>query len=1020
MVLLQAGRSPGTIAVEHEGSRLTYRELAGAADRLSARLRSLGVTGETPVGLYTERGPELVIGMLGILGSGAACLPLRPGQPADRASTLFRDAGVEFVVTGSRTRADGLDEVRLVPVDRVEQPRDGVPARRAPVHREPLPGDPGVDHGRPHQDDRAFVLYTSGSTGIPKAVELTHTGLVHLFAHMVSTHKITREDRVLSFSAIGGDMCVEEIFLALCGGATVVMGEDIVDTAPRFYAACARLRLTVLGLPTAYWHHLTGHASGKPPHSPDHVRLVLIGGDRALPSHIGHWFSPDGPGIPLVNAYGPTETTINAVQHRFTDAQDLAPGRETPIGRPLPGVHVYVLDDALQPQPLGVPSELYIGGIGVARGYLGQPARTAERFVPDPYAPHAGARCYRTGDMVRWRPDGLLEYLGRTDDQVKIRGFRVEPGEITAHLRRHPDIGDAAVVRTAESDDDPRLVAYVVAADGRPCPGHDELRAFLARTLPDHMVPAAFHPLPRLPRTGNGKVDRRALPTPRIPDPAPAQPRTPLEKQLTALWSEVLSCSAVGIHDNFFELGGHSLQTVQLADRVSTATGRDVPVRLVLRHPTVAALAEAIMNLPPDAPRTHTPEPRATPTPRDTGTSSDFVRFEHRPLHALIEAGELPPVDAATVSCIPESLLRRRGLEWEEYLDDWCQGVPLVSGVKQTGLGRIALMTVPFAESDAYRDPQGLLKAVIPTLRAARRIGARAVSLINLLPSATGYGRSIVDAAGEGDDLPVITTGHGTTIAAVVLNTEHLLRRAGRRMGEESVAFVGLGSIGESALRLQLRRLPHPRRITLCDLYSRRMHLEEIRATVRSVYDGPVDIAESTDGSVPDAVYEASLIVAATNVSDVLDVDRLPVGCLVIDDSAPHCFDPARAWRRMRHAADLLCVEGGELRSPEPVGELRYVPSWVRRREDAATIRGWFEQDPHAIGGCVLSSLLTAEFEGMPATVGVADVEAAERSHALLHRLGFTATRAQLEETTLPAELIEGFRDRHGSDRRGD
>ncbi|MFJ6571130.1 amino acid adenylation domain-containing protein [Streptomyces sp. NPDC091292] len=1053
MVLRQAARNPTATAVEHGDTRLTYAELTTAATRLGARLRGIGVTPGAPVGLYAERGPELILGMLAILGAGAACLPLRPGQPATRVAALLADAGAEYVLTGPGTKIlgeVGADEAapgpnaaappfpHLIPINRHELLR--ADSTNSPNSTDVPPKHPPTppDHPTP---DAAFVLHTSGSTGTPKPVELTHTGLVPLFTHMVSTHGITPEDRVLSFSSIGADMCVEEIFLALCGGATVVVSDDIVDTAPRFFATCTRLGLTVLNLPTAYWHELSGSASAGSARLPDTVRLVLIGGDRALPAHLRRWFSPDGPRTPLVNAYGPTETTINAVQHRFTDDRDLTTGREAPIGRPLPGVSVYVLDDSLRPQPVGVPGELYIGGTGVARGYLGQPARTAERFLSDPYAPEAGARMYRTGDLVRWRADGLLEYLGRVDDQVKIRGFRVEPGEITAHLRQHPDIGDAAVLVHGDSAGDRRLVGYVAPVPGRPCPDGDALRAFLARTLPDYMVPAAWVPLERLPRTGNGKVDRRALPAPRTThDHADAAPRTPLERLLAELWSDVLQTSAVSIDANFFDLGGHSLQTVQLAGRISAALGTDVPVKLILRHPTVAALAEAITALLAATPPARDVVPGVRAAPKRTGKGADnsvrdedpdlvrdedpdllrhegddFVRFDARPLHALIASGELPPVDAATLSCVPESLLLRRGMGRDEYIGDWCQGVPMVSGIKETRLGRIALMTLPFPEADAYRDPAGLVRAVVPGLRTARQIGARAVSLINLLPSATDYGRSIVEAVRGRTDVPVITTGHGTTIAAIVLNTEQLLRRAGREMSEESVAFVGLGSIGVSALRLHLRRLPPPRRITLCDLYSRRSHLEEIRTAIRSDYDGPVDIAEATDGSVPDAVYAASLIVAATNVPDVIDVSRLPPGCLVIDDSAPHCFDPDRAWERMRGAGDLLCVEGGELHSPETVNELRYVPPWVRRRTEPATLRGWFEQDPFAIGGCVLSSLLTAVFEEIPGTVGVADLAAGERNHALLARLGFTATRAQLEDTTLTGDLLGRFRERHGA-----
>jgi amino acid adenylation domain-containing protein len=997
LVWSRARRAPETLAVAGGDSTLSYGELAAGAGRLARHLRWLGVTAETRVGLYADRSAEMIVGMLGILTAGGACVPIPAGDPIARIRSVLTSSGIETLVVA--TGPEDLPDPGKIRVVRI--PDDCA-----------CPAEVPARWSAPSAGTSAFVLHTSGSTGIPKGVELPHSGLVNLFTYMTASRQIKAGDRVLSFSAVGTDMCLEEIFLALCGGATVVLRDNIVDTAPRFVARCGELGVTVLGLPTAYWHELVAGLQGNGSGLGDLVRVVAIGGDRAMPEDLRRWFGAAGVRVPLVNAYGPTETSINATELMLTEGAD---GESVPIGLPLPGVHVYVLDHGLQLMPAEVTGELYVGGAGVARGYLGQPGLTADRFFPDPYGAVPGGRMYRTGDLARWRADGTLEFAGRADDQLKIRGFRVEPGEIAMRLCGHDEIADAAVVSAEVSPGIRQLAAYVVPGPGS-TPSACELRRFLSDQIPAYMIPDTFVPVTVLPRRGNGKVDKDALPAPPPAITGSRRASSPIEQFLSGLWADILAVPEVGVDDDFFDLGGDSLRAVQLAARISGALGTDVSVKLIVAHPTVAGQASALPGLPSGA--TAPPAARNVPPPRPQ--EGDFIRFESRPLLSLIDAGEQPGADAATISCIPDSMLSSRGIDLARYLDDWCQGVPIISGVKDTALGRIAHLIVPFPESRVYADPAGLVRAVIPALKIARRAGATAASLINLLPSATGYGVAIQDAIAGRDDVPVITTGHATTTAAVVLNIERILREAARDITEEALAFIGLGSIGLSVLRLMLRILPHPRHIVLCDFFSRNARLAEVGREIRAVFGAGVELADAAAGTVPDAIYQATLIVAATNVPDVVDVSRLHPGTIMVDDSAPHCFDPDRALDRMRGAADVLCIEGGELHSPEPMTDLRYVPSWAAREAGHDRMRGWFGHNQHTIGGCVLSSLLTARFAEIPATVGPADAGIAERNHDLLRRLGFTASHPELEDKVLTAGTLSGFRSAHGTSRRAD
>ncbi len=597
LVSAQARRDPAAPALAGDGGEMTYGELDRRANQFANFLRRRGVAPEARVALAVDRSLSMIVAVLGILKAGAAYVPFDPAAPDDRIAHLLADARPALLVASadlaSRQSTAAFMPIALpVVVLEAEWERIGEESDAAPA----VAVDPA---------GLAYVIYTSGSTGTPKGVTIEHRAAATYARSVGARFGLGPGDRELQFAALSFDASVEEIFAPLASGATVVLRSGAVEEPGRFLARCAEQRVSVLSLPTAYWHQVAAALEGDDLALPPALRLVVVGGERALPERWTGWARGAGRGLRLVNVYGPTEATIAATFHEHPGTEDpLAGRREVPIGYPLPGVRAHVVDRDLRPVPVGAPGELLLGGVGVARGYLGQPELTAERFVPDPFAaPFSGAgdsnRLYRTGDLVRRLPDGALEFAGRLDTQVKVRGFRVELGEIEAALAAHPELREAAAGTREDASGSHSLVAYVVSRDAASPVAAEALQAFVGARLPAYMVPPQFVFLDALPLTATDKVDRRALArlTPELPrgERAFVAPRNPIEERLAAIWSDLLGVERVGVDDDFFALGGHSLLATQLASRLRRDLGVELPLPRLFELRRLGDLAAEVL-----------------------------------------------------------------------------------------------------------------------------------------------------------------------------------------------------------------------------------------------------------------------------------------------------------------------------------------------------------------------------------------------------------------------------------------
>ncbi|MFD6433352.1 amino acid adenylation domain-containing protein [Streptomyces venezuelae] len=568
LIAARAQARPDAPAVISGTQVLTYVELDARTDEVAQRLKDAGVGPEVPVVVRVDRSPHLVVALLGVLKAGGAYVPLDPKYPAARNAFVLQDTAAPVVLT-TRALAPGLanGRTRTVILDEPGTERMGAAGRPA--------------HG---PRDLAYVIYTSGSTGKPKGVMVEHAALSSHLAAIAEAFGYTEQDRTLVTVSAAFDVSIEQMLTPLiCGATTVIQPDDVV--APQDVIRYVHEHaVTVLNMTPVYLDAVLRESTGL-----DTVRLVISGGD-VIRSGIVRAARTSLAGKRVLNVYGPTETTITAM---VQEVGAVAEGDTVPIGRPVSRTRVHLLgEDGTEAGP-GEVGEIVIGGDRVARGYLNQPALTQRQFVPDGFGP-PGGRLYRTGDLARRLPGGALEFLGRVDDQVKIRGFRITLGEVEAALAELPGVTGAAVVARPDATGEARLVGYVTRVAG--AEGNTEPRRALQAELPAHMVPAVVVELDVFPMTPNGKIDRKAL-----PDPAPArasstpaaEPANPTEALLADVWADVLKLDDVGVNDNFFELGGHSLLAFQLASRVSAAIGRDVPLKVVFEHPTVAGMAAA-------------------------------------------------------------------------------------------------------------------------------------------------------------------------------------------------------------------------------------------------------------------------------------------------------------------------------------------------------------------------------------------------------------------------------------------
>jgi amino acid adenylation domain-containing protein len=581
---LRVEKTPEAVAVVFQEQQLTYEQLNQRVNQLAHYLRSLGVKPEVRIGISIERSLDMIVALLGIIKAGGTYIPLDPAYPQERLAYIIEDTQLSILLTQQKFVSKLPNNQAILVCLDADWQQIAQHSQENPISVINL-------------QNLAYIIYTSGSTGKPKGVAISHQSLVNLTTVLIKEYEITALDRIIQFFSINFDAAVGDIYPSLMVGATLVLRTDEMLLSPKsFWEHCRDYQLTFMLLPTAFWHQLTAEII---PQNmiPLSLRLINFGGEKALLENIKQWqksVAHLSHPPKLLNVYGPTEATVISSIYRCDNSTEEI---SIPIGKPIENTQCLILDQYLQPVPIGVPGELHIGGVGLARGYFQRPGLTAKTFIPNPFSEEPGARLYKTGDLVRYLPDGNIEFLGRIDNQVKIRGFRIELGEIEEVLNQHPDVLNAVVITGVDSVGSKKLVAYIVPGSEQ-LTSVNQLRTFLKEKLPDYMVPANFVLLDSLPLTPNGKVDRKALAAlnveSKIESSQQILPRTPLEYKLVAIWEKILQIPSIGVTENFFDLGGHSLLAIRLIAAIEKRLGCNLPVVTLFREGTIEKIAALI------------------------------------------------------------------------------------------------------------------------------------------------------------------------------------------------------------------------------------------------------------------------------------------------------------------------------------------------------------------------------------------------------------------------------------------
>jgi amino acid adenylation domain-containing protein len=967
-----AAKFPNRIAVDSDGVRLTYRQLMARSAVLAAALMARGVDQTSVVAIAIPRSVDMLAAILAVLQVGATYVPLDLSHPVDRLQRVMVDAAPDLVLThaAAEVTAAALSGHPVLDLASLREGRTMEHGQVAVVGRE--------------ASELAYIIHTSGSTGGPIGVEVRRNSLSNLLAAMALELPISCDDRLLAVTTVAFDIAGLELLLPLTVGASLVIAaEDVVRDGRRLASELAERDITIMqGTPATWRMMIDAGWSGRA------TLKALVGGEALSRDLAGQILSRAGE---LWNLYGPTETTI------WSTCTQVFSQEAVPIGRPIANTTCYVVDERMQPVANGVAGELLIAGAGVARGYRNNPERTAARFVPDPFAQGQTAWCFRTGDFVRVNPEGVLEYIGRRDQQVKIRGFRVELAEVDAALSADPAVREAAAVVQGSDLAHARIIAFVSRRGGASV---DEaaLSGVLKRSLPAYMVPSRIAIVDALPRLPNGKVDRARLAStiiaPHATNGAAARPSNATEECLLALLKDILEAEQLNVEDDFFAVGGTSLLAMRYLARASEVLGVIIGPGDLLRAPTVASLAESING------------GKLSGWLDSARSASDAARSAlpamWRPLALARAEGLFDSIDAAAIAYLPDEIAQLPGAKAQlARLEKAGPGL-FWTGMCHAPFGNIALLVAPMSGRELFVDMAATRAAIGQLIDYGRRLGARCVALTGLIPAATELGAAL--PAPEGVNL---TTGHAATAASMALTIEAAAAATGRDLREEAMCFVGLGGIGTATLHALLRCCAHPRSLTLCDVRAKRRHLESLarEIRVRHEFRGEIHITTS-NGQLPEKIYCATFFVGATNVPNVIDIDRLSPGTILVDDSFPLCFDFHKAKQRFESAADILCVTGGSVALSEPLKWTLALPPGMASVAGGGIEASLFPRST-MVTGCILSSLLPAQ--GLPPTIGAVSPDDCSAYWSGFARLGVKAAPLHCGSWTLTTRDIYRF-----------
>ncbi len=808
----------------------------------------------------------------------------------------------------------------------------------------------------------AYLLYTSGTSGKPKGIIIEHKSVVNLCGWYKKEYGISNEDIIGRLIPYTFDPSIAETFSALLYGATLLFIPNIVRLSPKMLNDYFNEnKVSVSSMPFSYYRYFKKCQNIS-------LRLLIVGGEKFIDYKKNKY--------KVYNNYGPTENTVLTTSYFIKKKMN-----EYPIGKPIANTQVYILDKHNNLMPIGIPGEICIAGAGLARGYINDEGK--DKFVENPFEP--GKRMYRSGDIGKWLPDGNIEFIGREDDQVKIRGFRIELKEVETVLNQCRGVNSGAVILKEFEKGDKTLWAFY---EENKSITKEEITSYLCDHLPYYMVPSEIIALPIVPLLSSGKIDRQTLIKYELNELDPnhlreiQQPTTEIENCIHTIMSKELERTIISIDDNFFDIGGDSLSAVSTMSQVSHALKMEIYVNTLYAHPTIRSLAKEIEHL--RTTKWKGVKEKVTHK-KEVVKKSKFVKAYSTSLLKKVQQKKIGAVKAAALAYIPSDLPSQMGMNKEDIRSRFFENKPMLFSVMELNKGTIGLIVIPVFGDEIFSKKKQFLKYALEGIKLSERIGAEVISLTGLIPSVTNYGLAIQEAIDKTNPRQV-TTGHATTSASVVMSIERMAKLAGRKLYQERVSFIGLGSIGLGTLHLLLETLPKPKELILCDLYSKKNAIEKVKKEIAAHYldsDRISIVTSRSSKQIAKKIYDTDIIIGATSVPNILEIDKVKPGTLLIDDSAPHCFCPEEAIKRFEKRGDILFTEGGFLRSPEPINKMIYQPPGFGVKVPM------MEQDPFNITGCILSSLLTASFKHIEPTVGIIDVATSMKHYKLLKKLKF-------------------------------